>query len=121
MPLDPIKLEKRERRLLAGERAYCEIRRSGLSVGILILAMELVALPIARANGIFTGLSEYALFYPMMAFLALGLYAHAKVRHAESVRFHLERRRFSLCPQCGYNLQGRPDSGCPECGWRRAQ
>ena len=121
MPLDPVKLEKRERRLLAHERTYRLTRRHGLGAGSLILAMELVAVPIARANGYFTGLNEYILLSPMMLFLALGVYAHAKVRHAESVRFHLERRRFGLCPQCGYSLEGISDSGCPECGWRRAQ
>lgn len=121
MSIDPRKLERRERRLLAHESAYRVMRRTGFGMGFALLAMELIVVPYVQGDGHLTGLDHRAPLLTIALLLAVGVFGHGKVRHAESVRFHHERRRFSLCPQCGYNLKGNVDRGCPECGWRRAQ
>ena len=126
--IDPVRIEKREHRLLAHEASYRVLRKIGLAMGIFLLFIEKV-LPLLQtfdgpvsenARTTEPGDSEF-LIIVVVALLVLGVFAHAKVRHAESVRFHLARQRFGRCPKCGYDLEGNIDGSCPECGWRRAK
>ena len=119
--LHPVRIERREHRLLAHDSAYRALRTVGLGLGIFLLVGELIVKPLSRSHGELPAPDYHFPLGAIIVLFALGVVAHVKVLHAESVRFHLERRRFGLCPKCGYDLEGNVDSGCPECGWRRAK
>ncbi len=121
MPLDPVKIERRERQLLAHESAYRVMRYIFVRAVIALLALEFIGVPYLQARGTATDFDHRAPLLTIVFLFLVCIFAHAKVHHAESVRFHHERRQFGHCPKCGYNLEGNVDQGCPECGWRRAR
>ena len=87
--LHPVRIERREHRLLVHDPAYRALRTVGLGLGILYLVVELIINPLAQSHEDLPEPDYHFPFGAIIVLFALGVVAHFKVLHAQSVRFHL--------------------------------
>ena len=120
MSLDSARTDKQERRQIAHLHRYRALRQLVFWVAVPWAIIKSVVALFGQSVGNLAGLGQLFPWYAVGILLAITFVTHLKVRHIESVKLRVDRRRFGQCPQCGYDLYDNIDQGCSECGSHRA-